>query len=511
MKGREKYLQLITVLVVSGVIAVAFLLIGSQKQSFHIDEIYTYGLANSDIFDVIDESIDPYIDGEIVQKYMTVSEENAFNFGMVVENQVEDVHPPLYYMFIHFLSSFIPGAYSKLVGLLPNILFAVIVYWQMVWLLMQFCNKKITAMLFAGFYLFTMCFTNIVVFFRMYALLTVMTNFLIMLFVKYKPWQEKTKWFYIGLFFAVIGGMQTQYYFTLIAGFACLVYAVWLLYCKKIKDFLIYVCTGLAGVGASIAIFPATIDHIFKGYRGEEAFESFASSNLINNVKAYYRILNWQLFGNLFVLVAAAVVIVWFVSSRTDKEINKKVAYILLQCTLPAVAYIFIIAKVAPYQTDRYVVNVTALLYFSVFGILFMLTEKYGKKGMLLPLVLALAVIAGSYKQGVPYLYKHNETQNNIIREMKDVPCVYVFGTSKYNCVPYYLELSGYNTVVLMAEYHSDYFDWWQYKDSDKVIVYLDTIDKNKDVLDRIVKNSPNIDGYSKLYNSSGVPVYLLD
>lgn len=511
MKSKINLSKIISVVIINLVIAAVFLAFGSQKQSLHMDEMYTFALANGDVFDIFDESMQTYTGDEMMKQYMTVSEGEAFNFVKVYKNQIADVHPPLYYMFVHFFSSFAPGVYSRLMGLIPNIIFAVIVYWQMVWLFGQFSSKRIVAMIFAGLYLFTMCFVNNVMFFRMYVLLTVMTNFLIMLFVRYKPWQDRTKWFYIGLFFTIIGGMLTQYYFSIIAAFVCLVYAVYLAYYKQVRDLVKYVITGLAGVAASIAIFPAALQHIFFGYRGEEAFESFATANLKSNVSAFFDILNYQVFGNMFILLVAVILVVWLLSEHTSGEVDEKIKHTLLQILLPTIIYVCFIAKVAPYQTDRYVANISGILYLSIFGILLLITEKYAKKGFVLSFVLAAIVLIGSYQNGVSYLFKYTESRNNEIEQISDIPCVCIWDTSAWRCVSYYMEIMRFDNVTFIAERDGEFVDNWQYKENDKLVVYLDTVSGDTWILDRIVENNPNIEGYSKLYTTDGAQVYLLD
>lgn len=54
---------------------------------------------------------------------LTVQQEYAFNYKSVFYNQAQDVHPPLYYVIIHTISSFFPGTYSKWFAIIPNMMF----------------------------------------------------------------------------------------------------------------------------------------------------------------------------------------------------------------------------------------------------------------------------------------------------------------------------------------------------------------------------------------------------
>ena len=58
--------------------------------------------------------------------YFTVQRGHEFDYATVWKNQSEDVHPPLYYVFVHTISSFFPGSFSKWFGLAVNILFYIL-------------------------------------------------------------------------------------------------------------------------------------------------------------------------------------------------------------------------------------------------------------------------------------------------------------------------------------------------------------------------------------------------
>ena len=509
MRNKANSKNIVIAVIISIIIAVVFLSIGSKKETLWLDEIYTYGLSNNDIFTIFDESTRTYTGAEIIRDYMTVEDGHAFDFKMVFENQAKDVHPPLYYMFVHFFSSFRPGTFSMLYALIPNIIFAVIVYWQMVWMFGKFCKNKKLSLLFSGLFIFTMCFTNTVMLFRMYALLTVMTNLLVILHLKYKPLAEKDKKFYIYLFCIILCGVLTQYYFSIIAGIMCFIYALQLIFYKKIKELIMYVISGGLGLVASVVIFPSMIYHIFFGYRGKEAFESFASSSLINSAKTMFGILNRQQFANMAVVITAVVFVLWVVLCRKDKQINNDIIYILLNITLPVVMFVCVVAKVAPYQTDRYVMNIAGLMYISVFGVLLLVLKDVNKKFNIIAIAAAILILVGSYKGGVPYL--NQSSVNAKIQEVKDIPCVYVYDTSAYKCVDHYMQLGMYDNVTLLASWDAEFVDSWQYVESQQLVVYYDMLADDSSILDRIIENNPNIDGYSLLYKAGDVPVYILN
>jgi len=98
----------------------ALVVVGMQKNGYHNDEIFTYILSNSYDADRISHDrkvMDSWNEGSYLDKYVVVDENERFAYGAVKHNNSQDAHPPLYYYLIHTISSFVPGVYSKWIGL----------------------------------------------------------------------------------------------------------------------------------------------------------------------------------------------------------------------------------------------------------------------------------------------------------------------------------------------------------------------------------------------------------
>ena len=103
----KKYTALILALVL--VCAVGFMF-AARKSGMFIDEIYTYGLANSYYAPYVTDIkggdlIDKVMTREELTDYLTVGADDRFAAGSVYYNQTRDVHPPLYYWLFNFVSS----------------------------------------------------------------------------------------------------------------------------------------------------------------------------------------------------------------------------------------------------------------------------------------------------------------------------------------------------------------------------------------------------------------------
>ena len=71
----------------------------NSKKNYHLDELYSYSLANHDgdlNIEIEDGKEYEPADSPFVQ-HLTLSKNNILNYEIVWENQIKDVHPPLYY------------------------------------------------------------------------------------------------------------------------------------------------------------------------------------------------------------------------------------------------------------------------------------------------------------------------------------------------------------------------------------------------------------------------------
>ena len=91
-----------------------------RKQGMFIDELYTYGLSNSSYHPFLSATGERYgiLDHTVVTRqelldYVSINGDEGFDFGSVYYNQVNDVHPPLYYWLFNIASTFAKGSFSK--------------------------------------------------------------------------------------------------------------------------------------------------------------------------------------------------------------------------------------------------------------------------------------------------------------------------------------------------------------------------------------------------------------
>ena len=97
-----------------------------QKEGYYVDEEFTYSLSNSyyePFLNFTSDYFNTWHDKSYFHNALTVQPGQRMDFASVAYNQGEDVHPPLYYYIIHFLSSLKTDFFSKWIGLAPNLVF----------------------------------------------------------------------------------------------------------------------------------------------------------------------------------------------------------------------------------------------------------------------------------------------------------------------------------------------------------------------------------------------------
>ncbi len=392
----------------------AMIYFGHQKEGYHVDELYSYGLANSEYlpfmhfglsgYDVKDwmkeygagesfadlfsnlikdfkilkecnfdfygseiyqayliaqaNSADTYtttwVPGQDYVDYLAVSESNTFNYASVYYNQRGDVHPPFFYMLLHTICSIFQGSFSKWYGLALNVmvlLTALVVLYKMSE--RHFGGSRV-ALAITAVYAFSAGFMSTAMFIRMYALLTLMT--LLCLYVHLEILRADftfNKKLTLALVFSVLGGYYTQYYFVLYAIAIAVVFVVLMALKKKFKSVLRYICTLAGAAVTGIIIWPFAIKHVFRGYRGTSSLEVLKNGEFYL-FKAEHM---WgQIVSNIFgghkwiPVVLVILAIIGCILSR------KKVPFAKLSLLcIPIVVYTYVVCQISPFLSDRYV------------------------------------------------------------------------------------------------------------------------------------------------------------
>ena len=292
----------------------------NQKAGFFVDEIWSYGLANSNYHPFLysDGALEHgWVNGEYFKNYVVADETHRFDYGSVFYNQKMDVHPPLFYIVLHTICSFFPGSFSKWYGIIPNIFyFGITTILVFLWSKKISGNRKIFPWICMIFWGFSIGAVSNVVFIRMYMLLTLWVIASVYLHSCMIIENRQNIRILTVLLLVTFSGFFTQYYFAIVGAFLSFVYILWLAFNKYWKRLLFYVMTMLASLGLVWIIFPDTFRKILgtDSGRGAEAYQNLQSvSGISDKIGSYLSIISQELFAHKirFLLAVIFLTILW--------------------------------------------------------------------------------------------------------------------------------------------------------------------------------------------------------
>jgi len=262
---------------------------GIQKQGFHEDEYYTYWSVSSNSESLVPSNMS-WHSGQELQSRFFVRAGERFSFDRVIQNQAEDVHPPLYYLALHVFMSLFANHFYKWFGILLNLLFSLITYVGILLVFLQIQGENARyrreLSLFAGFiYSILPSVISAVMLTRMYAMSTMWTAAYTLVFVLLFRYQDCGKKQFAGLVlsgaFICYCAFLTHYYALFVPFFLTVFYVLYTLIRRKgIVRMLVYGICMLVAISQAVLTYPACLSHIFGGYRGRDAISGFFAGTL---------------------------------------------------------------------------------------------------------------------------------------------------------------------------------------------------------------------------------------
>lgn len=429
--------------------------IGAKKDGFDIDEYWTYGLANSYQQPFLNVPEGRWISGTAFSDYLQVGS-HAHEYLNVYENQIADVHPPLYYLLIHALSSvFRAAGFTKWTGIALNIFFFCVTQTALLALSCQLLSKdgRLTplALLPGLLYGLSAGAASSVVFIRMYAMMTMWGTLLALVLVRL--WQAGQSLRRLrALTLILICGFLTQYYFVILACMLCGAYFLGKLVRREFAQAGRFVCWCLFALALAVALFPWCMRHIFGGVRGKEAISSAAGLKLSDFSRWFailFEILDAQQFGGLLLVLLGVGALLTLIPLGRPRAEMAMPLIALLACG----GYVAVIAAISPYKVDRYIFCVYPLVTLALFMLLERGVMRIGAKPWVACL-LACAVMAAcggrvNRAQQVHYLFEGDSAYVSACEERADLPCV-VLGTN--DMTQNILEFAAFDRVCVLEK-----------------------------------------------------------
>ena len=314
MKNIKNNWNLITCIIIMIILTVVMFFYIDKKQGFHEDEIFSYTASNGKYSNILltyaeSDNVDTIIKspsiikslkniiyykiinpGEYDEKYKELQEERQssiwrtgeeatetmqidsvseiFDYFTVYWNTARDVHPPLFYFLVHFISCLFYNHFSKYIIFIINLAFfwATCIFLRKI---MKTLDKENLAIPLLCFYGFSIGAISTVMFQRMYMMLTFFT--ICFLYINLKIYYNDFKLdkkLKISLCVTTILGFLTQYYFCIYAIFLALIMIILILKKKYKQEIKTYIWQLVKSAIIGVLLFLPSIYHIFFSYRG---------------------------------------------------------------------------------------------------------------------------------------------------------------------------------------------------------------------------------------------------
>ena len=422
-------------LIIVCVIQIAVSLFWASKKNYlFFDEVFSYAAANNVESVGAEFGANIWMDESWFNNYTGVKSEHRFDYSIPYSNQISDVHPPLFYLFLHTACSLVPEQFSFMAGMSFNILFFVGCTIGLYFLGKELFGNEICGLLAGLLYAISFGGLNTMVFIRMYMLMALVVVLHLLVYLRYMERDVIPLKGYILLSVTLIAGVLSQYYFLFVAFFLGVWYTLKFFFEKRYKDLLRYLISIAISASVSLMIWPTMLHHLFGGVRGKEAQSNlFAVDDYLSDLKAMFTVLSSDMFTKMLPIIILGMiglaVICW--KKKCISFDQKKCLKFLMVLTI-CIGYFFLVTKVAPYQMDRYLMPIYPAFYLLIVGITYELLSGLIKPQFAITLcVLGFGglSIVHMVHSGIPYTYVKNPNnieRHAIVEEYKDNYAIYI-------------------------------------------------------------------------------------
>ena len=410
--------------------AIARIYVGYKKEYFHIDEAYSYSLMNYDKIQITenDDFYGNWHSKEYYLDYLSINEDEKWDWTPVYENQKNDVHPPLYYLLLRTAAMFTIGNFTKWTGIILNIIIwifsAILVYFIAKEL---FKNQKMALFtcLIVGL---TLGALETTAYIRMYELANLFILLITYLHIKLYEKQEIKVKDLITIGISILLGSLTHYYVIVYTAIIFIIFVIKYISKKQYKNLIKYVaCFGIAAV-LSILIFPYSLEHMFGGYRGDEAKTNLLSQDkLFDNLEQYLNIITKNLFGKLAIAFIAIYIILYIKKRKETIAEDKKINLLLI----PEILYFILIAQISSYKELRYIMPIMSIAMITVIYMSYCLAKKYinEKKAQIVIIIIFTIIIISPLFSNIQLEFTYTKMNNlaQKVQEKSEIPALYIF------------------------------------------------------------------------------------
>ena len=506
-------IMLIITIVLQLAVALCFCM---QKQGFHYDENYSYYSSN------VTYGLNPpdgdWLSGSTISEEFCITPGKGFNFPLVAKMQSFDVHPPVYYFLLNIICSLSSGIFSKWQGLILNLIFFVISELLIIAIANKVGNKNKAITWFSlALFGFSPAIISGITFIRMYMLLTSECMALILLHmnmladIKNNSSLSRFVKYLIQIAVTVYIGFLTHYYFAVFAFFVAAFTTLYLFFSKNTrKTSYIYAITVIAGLLSAVLSYPASLRHIFRGYRGTEAMGAFFDmNNLSDRMGLFVGLIDDYVLNHTFYILLLIILLAYVQVRFMNKRVSPNLCFGLSFIT--AVGYFAIVMKTALMNYEeavRYEMPIYGLLIILIVVSLYSLiintspvTEGDSRGGqvqrLLVGVILAITLVMqfkGLYDGKVLFLYPEEKSEKEFATEHKDDVIIYVYDNdNKWKMWDNAHELEQYNRIYCIEMNNEGGIDNRELLEAKHAYAYVMRYDAGKQLIHRFITDNPNL------------------
>lgn len=516
-------------------------LYGTRKSGFHEDEFYSYYTTNKTAGLFVNDRTWLYRD-EFRNDFVVLSGEE-FRYDVVKLMQSWDVHPPFYYYLLHTVCSLSTGIFSKWQGILVNLIAFVPCYFLLFYLVYSCMTAEHTKENFSDvqgkralllsfatclFWGFGAAVISGVMFIRMYQCLTFFVLLCACLHIRALKKGKLGGRFYLPLAVTVFFGFMTQYYYIIFHFFIGVGFCILLLKKKQIKEIVFYGLSCAVGFAAAVLYYPASMSHIFRGYRGTEAVSEFSNAeNTLGRLRFFCGLFDDYVMNDTLIIWLLLLCLLYLTVGYLKKKDGVKMrmpgaepAALLLFAGL---GYFFTISKTAlllgetsnRYQLPVYGILIFLLLYYVTAPIFFLYEKREGKRlenkekkgikwqcgvwGLLFAVLLILDITAMKQDK-VFFLYEEEREMMAHIKENSTVPVVVFYNdASPDNVWRISDQLMEVPKVYLASQGNAESLTDGTIIGSDKLLVYVADYEDKEACLLGLISSNKNISTYREI------------
>lgn len=522
---KSKIKKIVTKSWVYVLLLLVMILAVSLKKNYQMDEIYSYGLANNVGHTAIHPEFAPYTyenPADAFLEYMVVEDGEPFSIKNVWYNQERESSPPFYYLAVYLVCFWFGERFTRWTAAAVNLVFITLALIMFRKILKHFGISDKELNLYSIFFMISPAIINNVVLFRMYTMFLFEALFLTYLILHYR---KKENWkFYVLMILGSVLGVLTHYYMIFFVFFLSLIYGISLLLekaWKKAGKFILSM-TG-AGVLAYVT-FPGMIHHLFTAGRGAEGIENLQGGfqEHIDHLESYLQILNREFFGyhfKVFVFLMLSLVVMGVIVQRKkikiseNFKINNDKIWDGIILVLPSICYIIMIAKVAPYRVDRYVMGTFGLIIITFLLILkkvleFCFSDKKIVKNVAMVLICLGTLVSINQEFNISYLYLGDEEFLNTMESYADVDALCVTPEG-WRISGNFNDMIRLNSLTFFRNEIDTLGEMEELKNKEEYILYV-VDNEAEDIINRVYEICPQITACEEIGKADVAYVYHL-